>query len=98
LSFDNTLGAATGVALANTTTVAANIGVFFRDDTGATLFSTTLSIPALGHTSFVLASSYPVTAGKRGSLEFDGTAGQISVLGIRANSTGAFSSIPALTK
>ncbi len=98
LSFDN-IGNATGVALANIATQSTSISLVIRDDTGTVLLTTSITLPAQGHTSFVLATSYPVTAQHRGTVEFDTPAtGQINVLGLRFNPTGAFSSIPAATK
>ena len=97
--FDNTGGDATGIALANVATQAASIPVVIRDDTGAILQSTTIPLAILGHTSFDLASTYALTSGIRGTVEFDTPAGgQISVLGIEFSPTGAFSTIPALAK
>jgi hypothetical protein len=57
-----------------------------------------LSLAANGHTSFVLSTQFPVTAGKRGTIEFDTPAGgQISVLGLRFSPpNNALTTIPAL--
>jgi hypothetical protein len=100
LTFDNTSGYDTGVALANVSTQPANVTVIIRDDNGNILQSPVLSVPALGHTSFVLVNRFGVAAQRRGTLEFQTPAGgQISVLGIRYyNPTQAFSTIPALAK
>ena len=73
------------------------LGVIVRDDTGVILQTTTIPLPANGHSSFVLDGSYPLTAGKRGTVEFDPAVAPISVLGIRANGN-AFTSIPVLTR
>ena len=98
--FDNTNGAATGIALANISAQAANTTVTIRDDTGAVILTDTLTLPAMGHTSFNLTDRYAsITAQRSGTLEFrTPTAGQISVLGLRFNSTGAFTTIPAIAK
>ena len=99
IPFDTTGGYATGVALANVSTAAANITLIIRDDNGVALQSTTLSLAAQGHTSFDLVSRFGATAQRRGTLEFQTPAGgQISVLGLRFPSGPAFSTIPALTK
>ena len=100
LPFDNTNGYDTGVALANVSTQPANVTVIIRDDNGNILQSPVLSVPALGHTSFVLVNRFGVAAQRRGTLEFQTPAGgQISVLGIRYyNPTQAFSTIPAFAK
>jgi hypothetical protein len=98
--FDNTNGSATGVALANISPQAVNSAITIRDDTGAVLLQDTITLPAMGHTSFNLTDRYAsVTARRRGTLEFrTPSAGQFSVLGLRFNATGAFSTIPALAK
>jgi hypothetical protein len=99
LAFDYTNGAATGLALANVSSQAANVHVIIRDDTGASLGTATIDLAALGHTSFMLATSYPFVAGKRGTAEFDTPAGtQICALGIRATAAGALTTIPVLVK
>ena len=99
IPFDSTAGYATGVAVANVSTTAANIPVIIRDDNGNVLQSTTLSLLGHGHTSFPLASRFTITAQGRGTLEFQTPAGgQISVLGLRFPPGPAFSTIPALGK
>jgi len=99
LSFDNTANYSVGVALANIADQPGNVGVVIRDDTGALLLTSSIGLPAQGHTSFSLPSNYLITAQRRGTVEFDTpSSGQISVLGLRFNPTGAFSSIPVIAK
>ena len=88
LAFDNTGGIVTSVAVANVSSQTASIGYIIRDDTGAQIGSGTLTaLPGHGQIAFVLpdtTTGFPVTANKRGTVEFDTPAGgQISVLGIR---------------
>jgi len=98
LAFDNTGGIALGVAVENVATSDGNVGVIIRDDKGLPLTTGSLAVSASGHTSFVLATQYPVTDGKRGTIEFDTPpGGQISVVGIRFTPpNNALTSIPAL--
>jgi hypothetical protein len=103
LAFDNTNQNSnqltTGLALANVSSQPAAVPVTIRDDTGATLGTATINLPAQGHTSFMLPSSYAFANGKRGTVEFDTPAGtQISALGLRATSAGAVTTIPVLVK
>jgi len=99
LAFDNTNGTATGVAVANATTQMVNIPVIVRDDTGAQIGTGSIPLAANGHTSFMLASQFPVTAGIRGTVEFDTPpGGQISALGLRATPAGTLTTIPVLRK
>jgi len=97
LAFDNTAPLATGVAISNLSSTAANVGMILLDDAGNTLQTTTIPVPANGHSAFVLGGVYPLAAGRRGTVEFNSVGAQISVLGIRANGN-AFTSIPVLTR
>lgn len=100
LPIDNTGGAATGVAVSNgSDTTAAVIAVTARDSFGKDLFIETISLPIRGHSSFNVDDRYPALKGNLGSLEFRNEAGaNISVLGLRANSTGSLTSVLALAK
>jgi len=99
LPFDNMSGFSTGIAVANTTAAQANIAVVIRDDTGSMLQLQTITLPAQGQTSFSLATRFPAAIGKRGTVEFNTPAGgQITVLGLRFNPTGAFSTTPPLAR
>lgn len=70
-----------------------------RDSTGPLILSNTLTLPAMGHTSFNLVNQYSATAQQRGTLEFrTPSAGEITVIGLDFNSTGAFSTIPAIAE
>jgi hypothetical protein len=103
LAFDNTNGLVLGVAVQNISPQNATIPVIIRDDAGSVVSSpgTTISLGGTGHAAFVLSDpvlGFPVTADKRGSIEFDTPAGgQISVLGIRFTPpNNALTTIPAL--
>ena len=103
LSFDNTNGIVLGVAVANISTQRADIPVVIRDDTGAVIGppGASISLAGNGHTSFVLSDpslGFPVTANKRGTIDFDTPAGgRISVLGLRFTPPNdALTTIPAL--
>lgn len=65
LAFDNTGGLTTGLTLANVSGQAAVVPFLIRDDSGKLLQSTTINLPAHGHTSFLLPGEYKVTNGKR---------------------------------
>jgi hypothetical protein len=98
LPFDNTGTLSTGLAIANLSTQAADINVTIRDDSGTAIGTEVISVPAQGHTSFMLNSVYPVTAAIRGTIEFDTPAGgQINVLGLRVNGP-ALTTVPVLAE
>jgi hypothetical protein len=102
LAFDNTGGVVLGVAVENVSSQPAVIPVVIRDDTGTVIGipGGTIFLAGNGHYSFVLSTLYPITAAKRGTIEFDTPAGgQISVLGIRTTPLGTtttITTIPAL--
>ena len=100
LAFDNTTGLANGVAVSNAAASNAAIPVIIRDEAGAQLSNSELNVAGNGHTAFVLASQYPVTAGLRGTIEFLAPpGGKISAVGIRFTIPKlAFTSLPALTR
>jgi len=99
LSFDNISGSATGIALATMSSPANAVGIIIRDDSGALLLSTSIPMPGLGHTSFDLANNYVVAQSARGTVEFVAPSdGHISVLGLRFNSTGAFTTVLPFVK
>ena len=103
LPFDNTGGAATQVILANPGTAAGSIGIVLRDDGGnllqtGGLFGGTLPVlPGMGHATFDLATNYPATKNRRGTVELDGPAA-LGVLGLRSTAAGGFSVITAIGK
>jgi hypothetical protein len=99
LSFDQTGGYVLGVAVANASPSAANILAELLDDSGALLAATTIPLPALGHTAFMLSDKFPAAAGERGTLVLAvPTGGQIAMLAFRANSLGSLASVLPLTK
>lgn len=99
ISFDNTTGLTSGIALCNVSSQPASVKVIIRDDTGANLGSDIISLPGRGHISFVLTDRYGLTGGIRGTLELQTPSnGQISALGLSFNSQGAFTDIPAVAK
>jgi hypothetical protein len=100
LAFDNTSGLVLGVAVENVSAAGAVIPVVIRDENGVVISAPgdTISLGGNGHTAFVLSIQFPVTANKRGTIEFDTPAGgQISVLGLRFTPpNNALTTIPAL--
>lgn len=97
LPFDNTGGIATGVALSSTSAASTAVQVVVEDDKGTLVTSETVTLPARGHLSFVLGTRYTAAASIRGTIQFQPAAGsQIGVIGIRALSTGAYTTIPPI--
>lgn len=98
LAFDNTGDLSNGIALANPSGNDVSIPATLRDETGATLATTSLTLPAHGHRSFMLTDQFAAAANIRGSVEIPSGAAQIGVIGIRSTSAHAFTSIPAMAR
>jgi hypothetical protein len=103
LAFDNTGGLTLGVAVANISAQAASIPVIIRSDSGTVISApgAAILLAGNGHTSFGLADpvlGFPVTADRRGTIEFDTPAGgRISVLGLRFTPpNNTLTTIPAI--
>src|SRR5665213_1499021 len=97
LAYDSTNGIATGVAVANLAPLSAAIPVIIRDDTGLTIGTGSLTIPASGHTSFVLTDKFAATVNTTGTVEFQTPLDRrISVIGIRFPPGGRFTTIPVV--
>ncbi|MEQ1948311.1 MAG: hypothetical protein ABL995_14055 [Bryobacteraceae bacterium] len=95
LAFDNTGLLATGVAV-SMITQGGDVNIIIRDDSGAQIGTGKVTLESQGHTSFLLNDRFPITASKRGTVEFVAPAsGRISVLGLRANGP-ALTTLPVL--
>jgi len=93
MPYDNTQGYIMGVALANTNaTQPLTIGLTFETDQG-TQSTGQITIPAHGHTAFVLANSFPAVAGTRGSIHFTTTSPDLTVLGERFTPSLSFTTL-----
>ena len=97
LAFDNTGSTETGVAMANLSMHAIEVTATFRDHAGTTLGTAFLPIAARGHSSFMLRPAFGMTAGQRGTMEFQTSYGaRIAVVGLRADGP-AFTTLPILS-
>ncbi len=98
MPFDNTTDFVTSMALVNTSaTLGATISVIIRDESGAQIAFDAISLAGRGYSAFSLADRFASTRARRGSVEFSSTS-QITGLGLRFNSGGAFTSFPVLPK
>jgi len=92
LPFDNTQGFVTGVAVSNANpTQSVSITMIFTSDTGAQT-NAVITLPAHGHTAFVMPAAYPATAGVRGSIRFLSSP-DIAVVGLRFSPNNSFTSL-----
>ncbi|MEO8096754.1 MAG: hypothetical protein ABI811_03575 [Acidobacteriota bacterium] len=99
IAFDNTEGVVTGMAVNNASAGGTTVPVVIRDQNAVEIFRGAVSLPGNDHTSFILTTLFPVTANRRGSIEFlrqDGT--QIGVVGIRSQPALTFTSLPSIAR
>ncbi len=101
LLFDNTAGFVTGVAVANSWDTALPVHVTIRDEAANVIGAETLQMAAFEHTAFQAPLKWTVTRGIRGSIEFSTPVGTTalapSVLGLRFNPSGPFTSFHVLS-
>ena len=62
--FDNTKGFVTSIAIANPTNAAESISVGIETSSGTSSLASPISLPALGHTAFVLPTKFSTTTGQ----------------------------------
>src|SRR5262249_17293289 len=94
LPFDHT-NSATGLALVNPlsfTTI--NVIVIFRAEQGSQFHLASFTLAPMSHTSFDLATRYPQSAGKRGTVEFLTSGLAMSILGLRFGGAAFTSLLP----
>jgi sugar lactone lactonase YvrE len=108
LPFDNTGGYSTGVAIVNLAGAPANLTATVWDQDGNQLLTQSFALTKVdtsgnGHDSFLLPTRLPVTAGKRGIVQFQGNPavlfgppGALTGLGLRVDPNNLFTSIPTL--
>lgn len=87
-------GLTTAIAVANPTDSAVTVTLTARNNSGTTLGTSTINLPARGKRALTLVSSIGAVAGQRGSVDFTVSSGAVSVLGLRFGGE-AFTSIPA---
>jgi hypothetical protein len=99
LSYDNTDGALTAVALVNAdASRSATLAIGLYDEAGALFGSELLQLPPRGQTAFLLIDRLPALRNRRGILRIACPDSDISGAALRFNPTGAFTSIPLLIR
>ena len=100
LTFDDTAGFVTDIALANLSSSATTITATVLGVNGNYLGSYSFSMPANGHTAFGFPDKFAVTANQQGLVQFVSSSGNLAGVGLRANSSipGAltFTSLPVI--
>jgi hypothetical protein len=97
LPFDNTGSYTTSMALVNPSASAiAVVRATFRDERGVLIDSDEFPLPPRQHLAFATPTRYPQVTKRKGTVEFYTAESQLSALGLRFNSTGAFTSAQTL--
>jgi len=94
MPYDNTNNFVTSMAIANTTPASESISVGIQPTTGASSQPSPINLPAQGHMAFTVPQQFSTTAGQSGMLEFYVSGGSFSVLALRFNPTGSFTTAP----
>lgn len=98
LAFDNTAGIVTGVAVSNASGQRLTIPVAIRNESGAVVGNSSITLPPNGHLSFLLGDRFPIAKNMRGTVEFGATGGKIGVVGIRTPPKLTFTTLPSIAK
>ncbi len=98
LQFDDTAGYNTDLAIANLSNNSATVTATVLDQNGNLLGTYSLSLGALGHTSFVVPNQFGVTNNQIGVVQFTSSSnGNIAGVGLRASTTtGTFTTVPII--
>jgi hypothetical protein len=96
LPYDNTQGFVSGIAIANTAAGSRAVSVTPKGEDGVGLITDSVNLPSRGQTAFTFSDRFPVVAARRGAAEFSSTGADFAALGLRFNTGGAFTSLPAL--
>jgi hypothetical protein len=92
--FDNTNGFVTTIAIVNPNASSESVSVGIESSSGSVSQLSPITLPAQGHTSFAMPQQFSATGGQSGLAEFYSASGTISVLALRFNPTGAFTTAP----
>jgi hypothetical protein len=97
LPFDNTSGYTTSIALLNPSQFGdSTVPITIYDEAGNVLKTDSVSLRAGHKTAFALPERWGETAGRRGSIHFQGNLASLSVLGFRFHPGGAFTTVNLL--
>ena len=97
LPYDNTSGFVTGMAMANLSTSAANISATIWDANGSQIGTESINLSGDGHGGYVVPTVFTVTAGQRGTIQFENmSGGGLAGIGLRFSPFGTFTSVPII--
>jgi hypothetical protein len=98
--FDNSAGAATGMAVINESPLnAGSIAVTIRDGLGQLLLADTITLGPGNHVSLSLSARYPTLSGQQGTITLSPDyATWLGAVAFRFNPTGPFTTVAPLVR
>ena len=99
LAFDHTDSGTTGLAIANPYVLKDHIAVTmtFRGEDGGVIVADTFNLSQGTHRAILTTSSYPATAGRRGTIDIATASGYMSVLGLHFGPTAVSAITPLVS-
>lgn len=97
LLYDNSNNFTTSMAIANPSYDTIQVTATIRDEDGNTLDLGQITLGPFVHQAFATSARWPTTARRRGIIEFRSTGWGASVLGLRFNPGGSFTSFHVLS-
>jgi hypothetical protein len=90
-------GYTSGVAISNPSlTRSTTVTLTALDNSGNSLFTDYISLPAGGHFAFSVTDRYPQLNNLRGNLYMESSNGHLSAVGLRFSATGSYTTIPIM--
>jgi hypothetical protein len=97
--FDNTLSYATTLAITNpSATDNTDLRLRFWDPSGSEIITRDIRLSAGTTIAFSLPERYPELAGRSGQLRIEGSGSRLSTIALRFNPSGAFSTVPVVSR
>jgi hypothetical protein len=97
LAFDHTDSGVIGLAMVNPLPDPVAVTLLFRGEDGNVILSDTVSMKPRAHRAIVTTSSYPATAGKRGTIEISTTGLYMSVVALRFGPSAISAVVPLVS-
>jgi hypothetical protein len=99
LPFDNALGYATTLAITNPpTSDNTTLQLRFWDASGREIITREIQLSASVSTAFSLPERYPELIGRSGQLRIQGSGSRLATIAFRFNPSGAFSTVPVMSR
>jgi hypothetical protein len=99
VAFDNTESYSTTLAITNPSpTDTTDLRLRFWDPSGSEIITRDIRLSAGTTVAFSIPERYPELAGRSGQLRIEGSGNRLATIALRFNPSGAFSTVPALSR